>query len=506
MGGGGGKPKSIGPIIVTKAGQGGNAADCSVDMWNRANKTGTKFTVSSTVNDLNGQPIGRNDVDSFQVNGCNNTVVTACRYDQANDKGKDCMYLKGYNPDLGWRRKYNDNNWNNEWDSIVFTPVPTEDANNLEYNRENNHYTPASPNDGYCGGCRLWPQVKDRNNPANANRDDVWLTDQVVGYKGVRPCPGGNGYFTSGTGVKCIYSKTNAGQLETLKNSIGNDTGLSAMYTDLVTKFCNIPDNITKNPGGQTCLERDSGSQIAKEYCKVGNRIHSDGVCTKENLGNFYTELAEAYCKNAAGKSDAWCSCYNVMNGVCDTDSGAAGCAKKRQTFDKLLEATPEEYKNSWSQMEPCFGGVCQGNVFQPAGYNSNCDRSIQMCIQDFDFQTMADSRINATCNLTSNRGTEPSAGGGGSGSGSGSGTGTGTGTGSGSGSGSGTGTGDEGIKKFIPTSIDDLKTDTNKQLGAGGFTCICCCCCCILLLLLMSGGSNSSTTIRPRYGYGNMY
>jgi len=443
---------------------------CSVDIWNYEDKRGLHANVTGTINKMDdSRPggIGNNDVDSFQVNGCNNTVVTACRHDQYHDKGQQCMYLKGYNRHLGWRRKYNDNNWNNEWDSIVFTPVPTEDANNLEYNRENNHYTPASPNDGYCGGCRLWPEVKDRNNPANANRDDVWLTDQAVGYKGVRPCPGGNGYFTSGTGVKCIYSKSDAGQLETLKNAIGSDSGLSAMYTNLVTKFCNIPDNITKNPGGQTCLERDSGSRIAKEYCKVGDRIKSDGVCTKENLGNFYTELAEAFCKTTTGKADSWCSCYNVMNGACDTDSGAAGCVKKKQTFDKLVEATPQEYKNSWSQMEPCFGGVCQGNVFQPAGYNANCNRSVQVCVQDFDIQSIADSQINATCNLTSNRDTQPSAGDGSGGGGGG------------------------GINDYIPRSIDELKTDSKKQMAVGGVGALFLVCCLLLIVVLASSGGS---------------
>jgi hypothetical protein len=472
---------------------------CSVDMYLHPDKGGLHANVTGTINkfdDARPGGIPNNHVSSFQVNGCNNTVVTACRHDQYHDKGQQCMYLKGYNQSLHWRRKYNDNNWADEWDSIVFTPVPTEDANNMEYNRENNHYTPASPNDGYCGGCRLWPEVKDRNNPANANRDDVWLTDHDPGYKGVRPCPGGNGYFTSGTGVKCIYSKSDARQLETLKNAIGSDSGLSAMYTDLVTKFCNIPDNITKNPGGQTCLERDSGSRIAKEYCKVGDRIKSDGVCTKENLGNFYTELAENFCKTAAGKTDAWCSCYNVMNGVCDTDSTAAGCAKKRQTFDKLVEATPEEYKNSWSQMEPCFGGVCQGNVFQPDGYNANCNRSVQVCVQDFDFQTIADSQINATCNLTSNRDTQPSAG-----------DGTPSYTPSGAPSGTTYPTGStaakldtsfrsklpEFLRPYVPVSVDEVKTDSSKQLGVGGVGSLfmmCCCCLLVIIVLATSGGN----------------
>jgi hypothetical protein len=483
---------------------------CSVDMYQHPEKGGLHARVTGTIKKFDTTRPGgipNNHVSSFQVNGCNNTVVTACRHDQYHDKGQDCMYLKGYNRSLHWRRKYNDNNWADEWDSIVFTPVPTEDANNLEYNRENNHYTPASPNDGYCGGCRLWPQVKDRNNPANANRDDVWLTDQNPGYKGVRPCPGGKGYFTSGTGVKCIYSKSDARQLETLKNAIGSDNGLSAMYTDLVTKFCNIPDNITKNPGGQTCLERDSGSRIAKQYCSVGARIKDDGACTPTNLGNYYNDLAEAYCKTAAGKVKEWCSCYNVTNNVCDTDPNAGGCAVKKQQFDKLVEATPEGFRHVWSGRAACFGGVCQGNKYVPQNANQNCNAPIQICAQSFDLSQISESSIEAQCNLSATSGTQPSAGDGTQPStGGGGGTQPSTGGGGGGGTQPSTGGGDEGINKFIPTSIEDLKTDKNKQLSVGGFTCICCCCCCIILLLLMSGGSNSNTTIQPRYGYRNMY
>ena len=477
---------------------------CSVDIWNYPDKNPNHLhaNVTGTINkfdDARPGGIPNNDVDSFQVNGCNNTVVTACRHDQYHDKGQQCMYLKGYNSNLRWRRKYNDDNWNNEWDSIVFTPVPTEDANNLEYNRVNDHYTPAAPNDGYCGGCRLWPEVKDRNNPANANRDDVWLTDQAVGYGGVRPCPGGNGYFTSGTGVKCIYSKSDAGQLETLKNSIGSDTGLSAMYTDLVTRFCNIPDNITKNPGGQTCLERDAGSRIAKEYCMVGDRIKSDGVCTKENLGNFYTELAANFCKTAAGKEDPWCSCYNVMNGVCDTDSRAAGCAKKRQYWDPLYEATPDEFKTLWTGKEHCYGNICSaadGAKYLPDGYSPPCQGSINICNQSINVGgSVSASDIKSECNIDANNG-----GGGG----------TPSYTPSGAPSGTTYPTGStaarldtsfrsklpEFLRPYVPVSIDEVKTDSSKQLGVGGVGGLFSLCCCLLIIVLMSSGGGGVNEI----------
>ena len=252
---------------------------------------------------------------------------------------------------------------------------------------------------------------------------------------------------------------------------------LIQVIDNIRTTFCSDIKHLYLDPGGGTCLERDISKGIAKDYCSVGNRItgvDSGTACTIEYIGNSeYGRLAEKYCKTSAGRSNPWCSCYNVMNGVCNTNSAAAGCDKKRQTFDKLVEATPEDFKTSWSQMEPCFGGVCQGSVFQPAGYNSNCNRPVQVCVQDFDIQGIADSPINATCNLNSDSGS--SAGGGDGGSGGG-------------GSGS--------VQQFIPTSIEDLKTNKNAQFGIGGIS-FCCVCLLVIIILITLGGRGESGRFR---------
>ena len=171
--------------------------------------------------------------------------------------------------------------------------------------------------------------------------------------------------------------------------------------------FCRNLNNISRNPGGSggTCMERNGGAEYAREYCKVGDRMKSAGVCSRDNLQNYYNILAEAYCKTENGIADPWCSCYNVTNGVCDTNTAAAGCAEKRQTYDKLVEATPEKYRESWSDMESCFGKVCVGNKYLPSGYNTNCSRPVQICDMNFDIQDIADSPINAECNLDSGSG-----------------------------------------------------------------------------------------------------
>ena len=237
-------------------------------------------------------------------------------------------------------------------------------------------------------------------------------------------------------------------------------------------EFCRNLDNITRNPGGDggTCMERNGGAEYAKEYCKVGDRMVSAGVCNRDNLQNYYDSLAEAYCKTENGKANPWCSCYNVTNGVCNTNTTAAGCAQKRQTYDKLVEATPEDYKESWSDMEPCFGGVCVGNKYLPGGYNTNCSRPVQICDMNFEFQTIADSTINATCNQTANVGSP---------------------------TGGGTETG--GIGDYIPKSLDELKADSKKQIGVTGIVSILSVLC-IAIILITVGISGNNKSVRTRF------
>jgi hypothetical protein len=296
-------------------------------------------------------------------------------------------------------------------------------------------------------------------------------------------CPGATNTYKKVAGKKnaCFYSNSDASAIQRVYDQKTGNTNMANLYSNLKGDFCAISDNVFKNPGGGTCLEQNAAKDLAKEYCSVGARItgKGDGVaCTKDNLDNYYNELAEAYCKTAAGKADAWCSCYNVTHGVCDRDSAAAGCDKKRRGFDKLVEGTPSEFKTQWNGMEGCFEGVCIGDKFIPENANQNCDKPVQICVQDFDFNSISGgSTINATCNQTANTGTPPSvgddpSGGGGGGGGSG-------------------GSGGGGIDDYIPRSIDELKTDSKKQMAVGGVSALFLMCCLLLVVVLVSSGGS---------------
>ena len=300
-------------------------------------------------------------------------------------------------------------------------------------------------------------------------------------------------YHLVGNRIKCFYDDGDDAALRSL-HAID-----STWHSRLKEEFCKLSKNVFKNPGGGQCLEYDTTKALAKEYCSVGHNIAMDALCTQTNLGNFYPDVAAAYCRGA-GKTKTFCSCYNVKTKVCDTDSGAAGCENKRTYYDKLVEATPQEFKYVWAGKEACFGACSTGEkMYLPDGYSLGCDAPVQICSQNFSLDNISDSSIEAQCNLTANTGTPPSAGGGGgsppSGSPSNGSPPSGTPPSGTPPSGSPP---SGGINDYIPRSIEELKTDSKKQMAVGGVGGLFLICCLLLLVVVMAssggkGGDSSS-------------
>ena len=181
---------------------------------------------------------------------------------------------------------------------------------------------------------------------------------------------------------------------------------LSSWLEQERTKYCNELGNFMKDPGGSagTCEERNRGLELAKTYCSQGNNIKTTVACTREYLGDdVYVELARTYCRGP-GKMEQWCSCYNVMNNVCNSDPNAAGCAEKASTYDVLVEKTPEAFRTNWSGREPCYGLVCQesgeGSKYIPTNANQNCSKPINICGQSIAAEGITASTIDARCYL----------------------------------------------------------------------------------------------------------
>ena len=313
------------------------------------------------------------------------------------------MYLNVSNQNilnnLDARQRYHDDNWDNDPESIKVERIPSANQNQIEYHLPIKRYTPHKPGDNHCGGCRWWPDVKSgKDNPKNADRDDVLLkdinsnegwSDTYVG----RPCPGGKGYFNSKSGVKCIYSKSDANELRQLhntqKNSFSGDPR-KAMYTDIVNKYCNsaerLNDVISSDTSNNKCRDVVDSIKLAKEYCKIGDNIAIDSTfCTKEELGDDnYNELAKNYCENNPDKD--FCGCYNVTQpGLCEQSPNLPGCKTVKPVWDKITSSLDEGDIAQFEGMQPCYGSVCSGNVYQPTSWDTSCNRDISICKADFD-------------------------------------------------------------------------------------------------------------------------
>ena len=444
MGGGGGSPP---PAQPTTAPSGACSVQACHDWtWDGCAQDGTCCSSwrTDSIADLSDW-FGNDGMSSSRVSGCEDHLVQAFEH---GSYGGSSVRMPGGFTDYG--------NWNDKMSSIKFTAIP-----------------------------------KSLDGKLSADTNSA--------------CPGSTDSYekSGGKRYRCFYSSSDGSGLETLKNSIGSDGEMSAMYTDLTNRFCAISGNFTqKVGGGETCASRNTGSQIAKEYCSVGDRMVEDGACTKENLGGLYDDTAVVYCKGA-GKSKSFCSCYNVKAGVCDTDSTAAGCATKKQKYDKLVEATPEGFRHVWAGKETCFGVCSTGEkMYLPSGYDIGCDAPVQICAQSFDLDNISESSIEAKCELSATQGTQPSAGDGSGGGGAGAGAGAGAGSGGGAGGGGGAGAGaGGGVNDYIPRSLDELRTDSKKQLAVGGVGSLFMICCCLLIIILLasSGGGGGGGPTRFR-------
>ena len=408
------------------------------------------------------------DIDAYRLKGdCSNKLVTL--YQHQPGQGGWTFPVNSYetwfgNGDKGWGEH---RAFKNQMSYVSFRQVPQRD------------YWQDMDIDGNIGD--WWFHFGDdrttQDDPTAQDNFCLWGAREKTAYgdgctRG-KPCPGGSMHMINSRKVRCYYK--NAREIRELRDALDSTPSRDprkTMLSKIKEKFCSLSGNVFENPGGGTCLEFDTSKTLAKEYCSVGNRIAADANCTRDNLGNHYATVAANYCKTAVGQADPWCSCYNVSNNVCDSNTAAAGCAEKRQTYDKLVAATPAEYKDSWSDMEPCFGGVCRanddGDKYLPQGYDNNCKRSVQVCVQDFDIQSIADSPINATCNLNANDG--PSTSGGSS-----------------------------DPSNFINNLGDINNTTRQLAIGGGVGTLLMSCCCLLIIILVATSGGGGPTRFRRR-------
>jgi hypothetical protein len=311
-------------------------------------------------------------------------------------------------------------------DNIVRINIPSEDVNGGRM-REDIKVMGKS-NTGGAGDTHLHLY---RDNNGNPNASDQWLTgtynDQNSIKKG-QPCPGGDAYWKKAmdSEISCVYNvKTGSGlgRLQTLhgeiKNSFSGDPR-KAMYTNLVNRYCNsatrLNDVISSDTSNNKCRDVVNSISLAKEYCKIGDNIATDNTfCTKEELSDdIYNELAETYCENNPDKD--FCGCYNVMQpGLCEQVPNLPGCKTVKPVWDKITSSLDEGDIAQFEGMQPCYGSVCSGNVYQPTSWDANCNRDISICKADFD---IGGDLVGSNISLKQDCGNNNEGGGGGGGGG----------------------------------------------------------------------------------------
>ena len=269
-------------------------------------------------------------------------------------------------------------------------------------------------------------------------------------------------------------------------SSLSTSDSRWAIWDTLTDASCSKSENLTKivKPNSnETCLNRDTSKTLAKQWCSISNNIVQDSqsVCTKQNLGeDNYNELAETYCK--ANPTADFCACYNVTKNLCTEQPDLPGCKIVQPIWDTIKETLDEGDIAQFEGMQPCYGSVCTGNVYQPTDWNANCNKSISICKANFN---IGGDLLGSNINLKQNCGNTTNEGGG-------------SGGGSGSGSSETTTTNndddddDDDEEKTLIEKIFKLKEDKDKKfiekrvvkVGGGILSLIFCLLCIITLIM----------------------
>ena len=298
--------------------------------------------------------------------------------------------------------KFHDQN-----NSIKRIDIPTQNINEGRMRQDITIY--ANRRDTRNCQWATYPKItKTSDGKYNAADKDQWL----VGHndKKGEACPGGEAYWKGFRKISCIYDvKTGSGlgrirELHgEIKNTFSGDPR-KAMFDKIAADYCDradrLDDKITSGSGDDsTCRGFSVAKALAKDYCEKGDKIATDPIlCTKEDdsLGpTLYNELAENYCK--ANPDKEFCACFNVTQpGLCEQAPNLPGCKTVQPIWDKITESLDEGDIAQFEGMQPCYGSVCAGNVYQPTNWDINCDRDISICKADFDIGgDLIDSNIN---------------------------------------------------------------------------------------------------------------
>jgi len=134
------------------------------------------------------------------------------------------------------------------------------------------------------------------------------------------------------------------------------------------------------------------------------------------------TPVDEEFCKQEANKMDERCSCYNVIERDCETETEIPGCKEALEYVNSVLDIIPETRgpHKAVARLELmerlyCPGRVCVGvNKYKPPIMDdlrktAPCGFNLDMCVQNTKIDTALDVDVNTECKINENFiGTDP--------------------------------------------------------------------------------------------------
>ena len=191
-------------------------------------------------------------------------------------------------------------------------------------------------------------------------------------------------------------------------------------YDNLVKEYCVSVDRFTDQiGGGQTC-EDYTDTTMRSKWCTrddegqpEGTRLKTNGKCSQDKLADKYHSTASNFCKSHP--KDDWCTCYNLKNKVCYTNSDAAGCKYYKILEDNRAVFGPEPEMEDPNDSTKTIIGYSDGyNILKekahcrprscdrgyiPENVKSDCAPSYNFCGKDINIQSATNNNLVVLCN-----------------------------------------------------------------------------------------------------------
>lgn len=230
------------------------------------------------------------------------------------------------------------------------------------------------------GGAYKWDDIKEYKK--------VKLSDNSVGD----PCPGTSRKgFIEKTKIRCVYNKTELNALANNPGARGTASPVKeAMYTKILSDFCNRAGNEEVVVAGKKCVEHAQFENVAQRYCEKGTHIKDKSVCSKTNYPKFH-ESAVKYCD--ANPTNDWCRCY-IAQHKCRHNMNQPGCTEYKRIYDSYESVKGQPGYDQVVANIPCSVGCGGGAVYTPKD-QTPCPENITVCGMTVEASQLRDSQVN---------------------------------------------------------------------------------------------------------------